>query len=199
MSRHVSSDLAAVAEAAAASGHPAVRLEPGGTNLRLRAGRGWGAEGCGPRNLARRVRRPAGSVRLRQDHVAQPGRRHRRADRRADRGGRQGHRITAGQGADRLPTGSGRVSIPVLQPGAHPDRTGKRRDHRRTHRQGLRSAQSRGAGAGGSVRYRRPIPGQLSGVQQQRVAIARAIVKEPPPLLRHEPTGSLDLATANGR
>ncbi len=194
MVRH-STDLAAVAEAAARSGHPAVELRGlaktyGTGAAAMPALRGadltvWpgefvvflGPSGSGKTtllNLVGGIEDPtSGSVFIAGEDVAAMDARGRAAYRR-DRVG------FVFQFFNLVPTLTALENVQLVAELAG------------SHAEGRARAALSAVGLAEVVdRY----PGEMSGGQQQRVAIARATVKEPPLLLCDEPTGSLDLET----
>ncbi|HYO00467.1 MAG TPA: ABC transporter ATP-binding protein [Mycobacterium sp.] len=195
MSRHGRADLAAVAEAAAASGHPAVRLERVGRTYgsgpaAVEALKGvdleiWpgefvvllGPSGSGKTtllNLVGGIEEPTGGrIEVAGTDIASLQGKARTAYRR-DRVG------FVFQFFNLVPTLTALENVEIIAELTGTDCA--RRSREALARVGLSDVADR-------------FPGQLSGGQQQRVAIARAIVKEPPLLLCDEPTGSLDLAT----
>jgi lipoprotein-releasing system ATP-binding protein len=75
------------------------------------------------------------------------------------------------------------ISIPQMIAGI-PEPQANQRAHELLEKFGLTSRASH-------------LPGKLSGGEKQRVAIARALANRPALLLADEPTGNLDVATAN--
>lgn len=195
MSRSGSRDLTALAEAAAKSGHPAVRLEQVGrvygsgptavaalkdVDLEVWPGEFvvlLGPSGSGKTtllNLVGGIEEPtSGRILVAGKDITSFGSKERSAYRR-DRVG------FVFQFFNLVPTLTALENVEVIA-----ELVGKgaaERSRAALQRVGLAEVAGR-------------FPGQLSGGQQQRVAIARAIVKEPPLLLCDEPTGSLDLDT----
>ncbi len=195
MARRATVDLAAAAEAAAASGHPALRLRA----LRKTYGAGaalvyalrdvdlevWpgqfvvllGPSGSGKTtllNLAGGIEETtAGVVEVAGIDIASL----RGDDRTNFRRDRVGFVF---QFFNLVPTLTALENVEIIAELTGGDSTGRSKEA--LQRVGLADVMDR-------------FPGQMSGGQQQRVAIARAVVKEPPLLLCDEPTGSLDLDT----
>ena len=195
MSRRAPTDLAAAAEAAATSGHPAVRLERAGktygsgptavhalkdADLEIWPGEFvvlLGPSGSGKTtllNLIGGIEEPtSGRILVAGTDIASLHGKQLTAYRR-DRVG------FVFQFFNLVPTLTALENVEVIA-----ELTGDKpteRSRKALERVGLMDVMDR-------------FPAQMSGGQQQRVAIARAIVKEPPLLLCDEPTGSLDLAT----
>ncbi|MCV7153770.1 ABC transporter ATP-binding protein [Mycolicibacterium pyrenivorans] len=195
MSRHPPSDLEAAAEAAAASGYPALQLEGVGrtygsgpaavqalkdVDLVIRPGEFvvlLGPSGSGKTtllNLVGGIEEPSeGRVVVAGNDIETLSAKERTAYRRDSVG-------FVFQFFNLVPTLTALENVEIIAELAGEDPAQRSREA--LDKVGLSEVADR-------------FPGQLSGGQQQRVAIARAIVKEPPLLLCDEPTGSLDLAT----
>lgn len=195
MSRPRTADLAAIAEADAASGHPAVRLSAvgktyGAGEAAVDALRGtdlevWpgefvvvlGPSGSGKTtllNLIGGIEEPTtGRIEVAGLDVGALSTRA-RTDYRRDKVG------FVFQFFNLVPTLTAQENVEIIAELTGAD--APQRSREALERVGLAAMVDR-------------FPGQMSGGQQQRVAIARAIVKEPPLLLCDEPTGSLDLDT----
>ncbi|HEX2893942.1 MAG TPA: ABC transporter ATP-binding protein [Marmoricola sp.] len=195
MSRPKTADLAAIAEADAASGHPAVRLSAvgktygtgeaavdalRGTDLEVWPGEFvvvLGPSGSGKTtllNLIGGIEEPTtGRIEVAGLDVGALSTRA-RTDYRRDKVG------FVFQFFNPVPTLTAQENVEIIAELTGAD--APRRSREALERVGLTAVVDR-------------FPGQMSGGQQQRVAIARAIVKEPPLLLCDEPTGSLDLDT----